>query len=65
MADSNLITYSVMEVERLADRLYSRGCSELRTESPDFARDLRLGSRVIRVLALKFMPNEDIKIDGD
>jgi hypothetical protein len=52
MADPAMVTLTTArEIASLADRLYSCGISKLSTESPEVARDLRIASRVIRVLA--------------
>ena len=52
MAEARTIT--IRDIQLLADRLLSRGLSELSNERPEHAGDLRLAAKVIRAMARSF-----------
>jgi hypothetical protein len=50
MAASNAITLTTTELQVLADRLFSRGVSQLSADTTEQSRDFRIASRAIRSL---------------
>jgi len=65
MADSNAITLIASDLQALADRLFARGSSRLRSNQPDAAGDMRLAAGVIRALVPALAPGETIVVDPD
>jgi len=65
MAESKSITITIREIQALADRLLSRGLSQLSNTGPELRRDLRLAAKVIRALARSFAPSDVVTVEAD
>jgi hypothetical protein len=60
----DLASIRVSEARYLADRLFSRAISTLSTETPRQRCDLKLASRLLRVLLREYSAREVIEVDA-